>query len=471
MWLHICANLWVKIPTFGGSKKFDKDFEKCNLRTRSPARCPEGVAHLKPPSHFDTPSLLHGVNMDVLKTPVFGQSTRTALESLKIDICQNGPQGALGDVSSCLETKFDKKMSMGSVPNWPKEIADHDPIRWFKCKLKPPKNEIIAPLTIIYNMSLSEGWFPTRMKMANVVPLYKGKDKLEKSNYRPISLLITLSKILEKIIYQRTYSFLELNQQLYEGQYGFHTKHSCENAIQHLLGDVIKGNSQNHTTIAVFLDLSKAFDTLSHEILFKKLEKYGIRGKTLDWFRSYLTDRSLRLKNITNSDGPIYSEPYKVTYEAPQGSCLGPLLFTIFTNDLNLNLLYTKCILFADDTTIYMTHSNQNYATWCIEYDLDSLSDWFKANLLTLNLSKSVSMTFNRKWFSGCNLQVDNVRLPEVTSTKFLGVWIDNQLNWNTYLSKLLVKLKHNTNMLKIGKHHSSIHAKKSLYFAQVTVT
>ena len=157
MWLHICANLWVKIPKFRGSKKFDKDFEKWNLWTRSPARRPEGVAppqKMVPPyslgtcppktlSHFDAPLLLHGVNMDFLKTPVFGQSTRTALESPKIDICQNEPRGALGDVSSCLETKFDKKMSMGSVPNYWKEIANRYGIRWFKCKLKPPKNYMV----------------------------------------------------------------------------------------------------------------------------------------------------------------------------------------------------------------------------------------------------------------------------------------------------------------------------------------
>ena len=157
IWLHICANLWVKIPTFGGSKKFGKDFEKRNLRTRSPARCPEGVAptrkwyhhiawvpaHLKPPNHFDAPSLLHRVNIDFPKTPDFGQSTRTGLESPKIDICQNEPQGALGDVSSCPETKFDKKMSMESVPNCRKEIANRYGIRWFKCKLKPPKNQRI----------------------------------------------------------------------------------------------------------------------------------------------------------------------------------------------------------------------------------------------------------------------------------------------------------------------------------------
>ena len=155
MWLHICANLWVKIPKFGGVKKIRQRFWKTEPLDSKPRQTPRGCrtpprkwyhhiawvpAHLKPPSHFDVPSLLHRVNIDFLKTPVFGQSTQTALESPKIDICQNGPQGGLGDVSSCLETKFDKKMSMGSVPNCRKEIANRYGIRWFKCKLKPPKN-------------------------------------------------------------------------------------------------------------------------------------------------------------------------------------------------------------------------------------------------------------------------------------------------------------------------------------------
>ena len=104
-----------------------------------------------PQSHFDAPSLLHRENIDFLKTPDFGQSTQTALESLKIDICQNGTQGALGDVSSCLETKFDKKMSMGSVPNCRKEITMRYSIRWFKCKLKPPKKVSRIPHTTILN--------------------------------------------------------------------------------------------------------------------------------------------------------------------------------------------------------------------------------------------------------------------------------------------------------------------------------
>ena len=154
MWLHICANLWVKIPKFRGVKKIQQRFWKTEPLDSKPCQTswgchtpPKmvppyslGTCPPKTPSHFDAPSLLHRVNIDFLKTPVFGQSTRMALESPKIDICQNGPQGGLRDVSSCLETKFDKKMSMGSVPNCQKEIANRYGIRWFKCKLKPPKN-------------------------------------------------------------------------------------------------------------------------------------------------------------------------------------------------------------------------------------------------------------------------------------------------------------------------------------------
>ena len=154
MWLHICGNLWVKIPKFGGSKKFDKDFWKRNLWTRIPARRPQGVrpppkmvppyslgtCPPKTPQNTLTPHRSFIEKTSTFRRPLFfGQSTQTALELPKIDICQNGLHGTLGDVSSCLETKFDKEMSMGSVPNCRKEIANRYGIRWFKCKLKPPK--------------------------------------------------------------------------------------------------------------------------------------------------------------------------------------------------------------------------------------------------------------------------------------------------------------------------------------------
>ena len=259
--------------------------------------------------------------------------------------------------------------------------------------VKMLKEAIVKPLSIIFNKSLFEGVFPDRMKMADVIPLYKGKNRLNKENYQPILLLLTLSKILEKILHSCMYNFLEKTNQLYQDQYGFPYKHSCENAIQNLISDVVKGDTNGKITTAIFLALSKAFDTLNYTILLKKLEKYGMCGTSLQWYQSYLGQRKMRVKCKTGINSTTVSEISEVEYGAPQGSCLGPLLFTIFTNDLSKHLTYTKCILFADDTTIYMCHKNPTYLKLCIEDDLQMLSDWFRANVLTLNIDKSVCMT------------------------------------------------------------------------------
>ena len=152
--------------------------------------------------------------------------------------------------------------------------------------LKKLKDSIVPPLTKIVNLSLTTGIFPEKMKQADVFPLFKSKNMKEVTNYRPISLLITLSKILEKIMYTRTYNFLSETNQIYDSQYGFRTKHSCDNAIGELLGNIVKSQELGKYTIALFLDLSKAFDTLKHDILLNKLEIYGIRGLCLNWFKS-----------------------------------------------------------------------------------------------------------------------------------------------------------------------------------------
>ena len=141
------------------------------------------------------------------------------------------------------------------------------------------------------------------MKQADVIPLYKSKEKFIVNNYRPISLLLTMSKILEKIVYGRIYSFLCNTDQLFQSQYGFRTGHSCENAICELVGTVAKNREEKKHTIGVFIDLSKAFDILNHQMLFCKMDKYGIRGPTLEWFRSYLSNRSMRVKCTSNISG------------------------------------------------------------------------------------------------------------------------------------------------------------------------
>ena len=209
------------------------------------------------------------------------------------------------------------------LPN--KTSYGHDEIS--NTMLKALHTSITFPLCHIFNQSLQEGIFPERMKWVEVIPLYKGKCMDVIVNYRSISLLITLSKILEKIMYKRLYSFLDTNGILYASQYGFHSKHSCEQAIAELVGYILQSKNQNEHSASVFLDLLKAFDTLDHQILLSKLSRYGIRGTALEWFGSYLQNRSLIAKISTSPNNVTKSDKYDTTYGTAQGSCLGPLLF------------------------------------------------------------------------------------------------------------------------------------------------
>ena len=310
------------------------------------------------------------------------------------------------------------------------------------------------------------------MKHADVTPLHKLKCKQERNNYRPISLLLTMSKLLEKIIYKRTDQFLENTNQLYVSQYGFTSKQSCEHVVSELLSEIIKGHEWKRKTVAIFLNLSKAFDTLLHDVLFKKLYRYGIRGIALEWFKSYLNGRTLRVKCTTDEIGTeSYSDRHNVEFGTPQRSYLGPLLFLIFANDLHYNLKFKNCILFADDTTICMTHDNDNYLQWCLEYDLLAVSDWFNANKLMLNLGKSISMTFTKPKFKGIRnfkINLNGQELPVATSFKFLGTWLDNELNWRQHVNHIVVKLKRNMHMLRMSKNLLTAHTKEILYYAQI---
>ena len=185
--------------------------------------------------------------------------------------------------------------------------------------LKRLKVAIVKPLVKIFNASIKTGIFPTNMKTAEVVPLHKNGSREDKNNYRPISLLLTISKLLEKIVYKWVYAFLDSTNQLYNSQYGFRADHSCSQAISELVGEVAKNTEKNHTTCSIFIDLSKAFDTLEHTTVIQKLEQYGIRGQTLLWFKSYLEGRKLRVRCRTNEEGKQeISDTYSIEYGTPQ---------------------------------------------------------------------------------------------------------------------------------------------------------
>ena len=254
---------------------------------------------------------------------------------------------------------------------------------------------LLTPLEKIFNKSMCEGVFPDHMKLADITPLFKSKLDNDANNYRPISLLLTISKVLEKIVYTRTYSFMESSGQIYKSQYSFRSQHSCESAVSELTSEIVKGLQNGMFTVTLFLDLSKAFDTLEHGVLLDKMNRYGIRGTSLLWFKSYLENRKIRVKCHVASSGKLeYSEYQTVNYGSAQGSCLGPLIFLIFTNDLHKHLNYCSSILFADDTTLYKTYRHLNYLRWCIQDDMHTLTDWFRANKLTLNVEKTICILF-----------------------------------------------------------------------------
>ena len=207
--------------------------------------------------------------------------------------------------------------------------------------------------------------------MAKVIPIYKAKDKKDISNYRPISLLPIISKMLEKVVHKNVYIFLEKSKVVYASQYGFLKNRSTINAITELVCHITNTIENKQNTLSVFLDLSKAFDTIDHNILLHKLECYGVRGLALKWFQSYLTDRKQYV--LYNN---VQSQTLDITCGVPQGSVLGPLLFLIYVNDIANCITHSKLIYFAYDTTVFLSSKCINDLYNNMNSDRDDLTNW-----------------------------------------------------------------------------------------------
>ena len=221
--------------------------------------------------------------------------------------------------------------------------------------LKASPDNILVALSQAFNLSLSKDEFINHFKIAKVCPVFKKGNAKDINNYRPISLLSNVLKILEKIMYSRLYSFLEWHHFFFQQQFGFRKNHGTSHALSFLIYNIAESLANKTPTRGVFLDLSKAFDTIDHSILYSKLEHSGIRGIALDCIKSYLTTRMQKLE----CSGILSNSVNTVKRGVPQGSNLGPLLFLIYVNDFQNCLKYGDSIMFADDTSVFFIYKTK----------------------------------------------------------------------------------------------------------------
>ena len=329
--------------------------------------------------------------------------------------------------------------------------------------LKTSSQFLVKPLTHICNSSLSQGIFPEQLKIANVIPLYKSDDSILFNNYRPVSVLCVVSKIFEKIMYNRVTTFLEMFQILHGNQYGFRKKSSTHVALLTFIDKVIQAIENGEYAIGVFLDFSKAFDTVDHKILLDKLDHYGIRGCALSWFRSYL---SHRFQYVTYNGSQ--SSQQLIKCGVPQGSILGPLLFLVFINDFCIVCKSTEPVLFADDTNRFSSGSNASSLQDGVNNDLAIIAEWLKVNKLSLNIKKTHFMCFSAKNKpSPCiSLQIDGEALAEVDKSKFLGVIIDNKLSWKDHISFVCRKVARGIGVIIKARKVLHSESMKCLYYS-----
>ena len=219
-----------------------------------------------------------------------------------------------------------------------------------------------------------------------------------------------------------------------------------------LISSVLQAKNQGQHGAAMFLDLSKAFNTLDHTTLLRKLDLYGLRGICNTWFEKYLKNRMLVMKLTTAENKTVRSETYNITYGTAQGSYLGPLLFILFCNDIQMLPNYSTIIMFADDTTLMFNHKNVKFLKYALEHDMSILTEWYQANKLSLNINKTILVKF---WPDGENfdIKVDGVNIVNSSHTKFLGIMVDDCLTWKSHVNAVMNGVRTNKKLLTNTKN------------------
>ena len=331
-------------------------------------------------------------------------------------------------------------------------------------KLASLDTKFVETLARVVTKSFEDGVFPQSLKLARVVPVHKGGSKTETSNYRPISLLTSFSKIYEKLMHNRIVDFMNSNNSFYEMQYGFRAGRSCEHAVLKAQSILLESLNKKQISLLLLIDFSKAFDMVEHSILLEKLQHYGIRGTALSWLKSYLENREQFV-----SVGGKNSSKTSITYGVPQGSILGPLLFVIYINDMPGIANFAKFILYVDDANIIVTGHNLLE----IEEKLSRLSilllKWVNDNGLLLNLRKTNYMIFTRQNIQqNVNVMIGNTAIERKSETKFLGVIIDDRLTWTQHIRAIKMKMSRYVGIMYKIKSQLPLQARIQIYHSFV---
>ena len=323
-------------------------------------------------------------------------------------------------------------------------------------------------LFFIFNLSLTSGVFPDKLKLAKVIPIYKSGTKCELSNYRPISILPCFSKLLERIMYNRLCKYFDGNSLLYQKQFGFRSGLSTDQAILYITQNLLQAFDKTEHSLGIFIDLSKAFDTVDHDILLTKLDMYGVKGVTRDWLKSYLTNR---MQSVSYSNKE-YTSFQIIRCGVPQGSILGPLLFLIYVNDLSNCLEKLNAILFADDTNLFYKHKCIKTLFNEVNSDLLKLREWFQANKLSLNLNKTKYIFFHPSRNEDeiplklPRLIIDGTEIKREKFIKFLGVILDESLSWKNHIDMVKIKTSKNLGIMYKISHFLNSSCLKTMYFS-----
>ena len=335
--------------------------------------------------------------------------------------------------------------------------------------IKDAKNLLIDPLVYIYNLSFETGIVPSQLKLAKVIPIYKKGSKASPSNYRPISMLSIFEKLIERLMYNRLIKFLTKFKILNKNQFGFRKSHSTTLALIEVIDEIYENLDNNNHVMGIFLDLQKAFDSVSHSILLDKVYAYGIRGPAHKWLKNYLNNRT-QYVTINGYSSTIST----ITYGVPQGSILGPLLFLLYINDISNVIPELKVKLFADDTNIFLFNKSIESLFVDASKALDKLNNWFSANKLSLNVDKTHYCIFRKrgnildKNIQYPSLTLDNHIIERVNYTKYLGIIVDEFITFKEHINHLVNKLKQYCGIFYKFRSRLPKKCLRTIYFAMI---